>query len=322
MNLRKQKTRFRFWLWLIRLIGIIVPLRLRADWRQEWEAELRHREAMLAEWDRLNCQTKLDLLRRSTSAFRDALWMQTYRWEDAMIQDLRLALRMLSKQPGLTLVIVLLLALGIGVNTGVFTVVNGMMLRARVDHDPDSFIHLAPQYTGQFEQLGLDGALSLMDYQAFQRRASSLSDLAGWAIARVKLGDDGQSEMALLVTRNFFSVYGLEQPKLGLFFLADECAMPGSAPVAILSEELWRSRFGADPQIIGMVIELNRHPFTVVGITPARFSGRLRGLGIWIPYTMQPGFFGGKNFFEATDTQWLTVDGRINPGQSRASVQA
>ena len=98
--------------------------------------------------------------------------------------------------------------------------------------------------------------------------------------------------------------------------------MPGSAPVAILSEELWRNRFGADPQIIGMVIELNRHPFTVVGITPARFSGRLRGLGIWIPYTMQPSFFGGKNFFERTDTQWLTVDGRIKPGQSRASVQA
>ena len=101
-----------------------------------------------------------------------------------MIQDLRLGLRMLSKQPGLTLVIVLILALGIGVNTGVFTAVNGMLLRARVDHDPDSFIRLAPQYAGQFEQLCLDGALSLTDYQAFQRRASSLSDLAGWAIAR------------------------------------------------------------------------------------------------------------------------------------------
>src|SRR4030095_6251963 len=108
MSRPKQKTRFRFWLWLIRMIGVIVPRRLRADWRQEWEAELCHREAMLAEGGRLNWQTKLDLLRRSTSAFRDALWMQTYRWEDAMIQDLRLGLRMLSKQPGLTLVIVLL----------------------------------------------------------------------------------------------------------------------------------------------------------------------------------------------------------------------
>src|SRR5687767_9709078 len=66
-------TRFRFWLWLIRLIGVIVPRRLRADWRQEWEAELRHRELTLADWDRLTWRNKLDLLWRSTSAFWDAL---------------------------------------------------------------------------------------------------------------------------------------------------------------------------------------------------------------------------------------------------------
>src|SRR4026207_1718836 len=85
----KMTARFRFWLWLIRLIGVIVPRRLRADWRQEWEAELRQREALLAEWDRLNWRNKVNLLWRSTSAFWDALWMQSYRWEDAMIQDLR-----------------------------------------------------------------------------------------------------------------------------------------------------------------------------------------------------------------------------------------
>jgi hypothetical protein len=76
-----KTTGFRFWIWLIRLIGVIVRLRLRADWRQEWEAELDHREALLAEWDRLDWRNKLDLLWRSTSAFGDALWMQTHRWE-------------------------------------------------------------------------------------------------------------------------------------------------------------------------------------------------------------------------------------------------
>ena len=307
---------------LIALLGVIVPRRLRADWRQEWEAELRYREARLADWDRLDWRRKFDLLWRSTSAFWDAIWMQTYRWEDAMIQDLRYGVRMLLKNPSLTAITVLLLALGIGVNASVFTALNGMMMRARVDKDPDSFIHLAPQYAGRFEQAGLDGALSLPDFQALQKSTHASQELAGWSIARVKLGDELQSQMALMVTPNFFSVYGLERLKLGRLFLAEECAVPGNTPVVIISEELWRNQFGADPQIIGTTIRLNRQPLTVVGITPARFSGRLRGQGIWLPYTAQPQFGGGKNLFQEPDTQWLSVDGRLRPGQSRAAAQA
>jgi hypothetical protein len=93
---------FRFWLLLIRVIGVIVPRRLRADWRQEWEAELRYRERLLAEWDRLDWRNKLELLRRSLSAFWDALCLQPERWEDEMIQDLRFGARVLAKNPGFT----------------------------------------------------------------------------------------------------------------------------------------------------------------------------------------------------------------------------
>src|SRR5919106_3089759 len=87
---------------LIALVGLIVPRRLRADWRQEWETELQYRETQLSEWDRLDWRSRLDLLRRSTAAFADALWLQRRRLEAEVVQDLRYGIRMLFAQPGFT----------------------------------------------------------------------------------------------------------------------------------------------------------------------------------------------------------------------------
>src|SRR5262245_6038841 len=108
---------FHFWRWLIRFIGVIVPRRFRARFRQEWEAELEYREEMLVRWDRLDWRNKLEMLWRSLGAFWDALWLQRQRREDEMIQDLRFGFRMLLKKPGFTAVVVLAPTLGSSAST-------------------------------------------------------------------------------------------------------------------------------------------------------------------------------------------------------------
>src|SRR5262245_64518599 len=143
------------YLWLISAVGVIVPRSLRADWRQEWEAELVYREELLAEWDNLNWRTKLDLLRRSLGAFRDALLLQPKRLEDEMFQDLRYGVRMLLKSKGLTVVAVFSLALGIGANTAIFSLIDAVLLKMLPVERPERlyFIQRSEEHTSELQSL-------------------------------------------------------------------------------------------------------------------------------------------------------------------------
>src|SRR5215510_10031426 len=275
-----QKTRFRFWLWLIRAIGVIVPRRLRVDWRQEWEAELRYRERLLAEWDRLDWRNKLELLRRSLAAFWDALCLQPERWEDEMFQDLRYGIRMLRKNLGFTFVAALTLSLGIGANTAIFSVVNAVLLRSLPYRDPDRLVMV--NYSRS--RVPDDFALAA-EFLEWRDQAKSFGQIAAYRFDTADLTGDGEPERldACFVSADLFTTLGVA-PALGRAFTQAEDTA-GGAQAVILSDGLWRRRFGGDPQVMGRTLTLGGQSRTVIGIMPPgfRFGGEA---DLWLPLAL------------------------------------
>jgi macrolide transport system ATP-binding/permease protein len=314
-------------LWLIKFIGIIVPRRLRADWRQEWEAELRYRESLLVDWDKLDTRNKLALLWHALGAFADALFLQPRRWEDEMIQDLRYGMRMLLKYPGFTLVAVLTLALGMGVNTALFTLFNAVALRPLPIKDPDRVIKVYRKELGTAGR-GVAGNRYLLAYPEYtgQRdNAQSFTGLTAYADVSLTLGGAAEAEgiAGLLVAENYFSVLGAEMA-LGRTFSPEEFRTPGSSPVVVLSHRFWQNRFGADENPIGKTIILNRQSFIVVGVTSGDFKGTEFWVpDLWLPITMQAQVMPGRgDFLPEGNLSWLEVAGSLKPGVSPAQAQA
>jgi hypothetical protein len=241
-------------LWLIKLIGVIVPRRLRADWRQEWEAELRYRETLLAEWDRLDGRNKLDLLWHSLGALMDALWLQPRRWEDEMIQDLRYGVRMLLKNPGFTLVAVFTLSLGIGVNTAIFGIVNAVLLRPLPFKEPERLVMVWESNAAKGQTKGAVGSANFTDWKNQNRVFESLAAYASWNY-NLTSGDEPQRLTAALVTAGFFQMLGTEAA-VGRVLLPED-DQEANENVVVLSQALWQNRFGANREIIGRTITLN-----------------------------------------------------------------
>lgn len=307
-----KTTRFRFWLWLIRLIGVIVPRRLRADWRQEWEAELRYREALLADWDRLDWRNKLDLLWRSTSAFWDALWLQPRRLEDEMFQDLRYGVRTLVKQPGFTAIAVLTLALGIGANTVIFSFVNTFLLRPLPFERPDQLVHLWETDRRQsFDQ----SRVSLPNYLDWKAQNTVFADLGVFNYTEENLTGSAEPERVNVgrVSANVFDLLGA-RPALGSAFRNGD-DQPDRGQVVVLSHRFWQQRFGGNPEALGQTINLNDSAYTIVGVMPPDFAFPLLITQLWAPRVLDAARFKrGQRF--------LQVIGRMKAGVTIAEAQA
>jgi len=280
-------------MWLIRLIGVIVPRRLRADWRQEWEAELRYREMLLADWHKLGRRTKADLVRRSFGAFWDALLLQPRRLEDEMFQDLRYGARMLLNNPGFTFIAVLTLALGIGANAAMFTVFDALVLKPLPLKNPDRLVNLS----GVDRSGGRHQLFSYLDYLDYRDHNTTFADLVAWNKAAVMPGDaqagrDDISEgsgyiFGQIVSANYFNALGARM-SLGRGFLPEEDQVPGTHPVIVLSHYYWERQFDSDPNIVGKSIRLQSEPFTVVGVTAPEFIGTTPDTpAFWVPLMMR-----------------------------------
>jgi predicted permease len=277
-----QTRRFRFWYWLIRAVGVIVPRKLRADWRQEWEAELHYREMLLSQWDNLNWLTKLDLLWRSLGAFWDALRLQPQRLEDEMFQDLRFAVRMLLKSPVFTLAAILSLTIGIGATTAIFSVVNGVVLRPLPYKDPDQLVriwHNKPEI--QMTRM----PVSAGNVNVWRERADSFESVAVFSQTASVITGEAEPEqvMGARISYNLLPMLGY-QPLIGRGFLPEE-NKSGSDKVVILSHKLWQQRFGGDAAVLENSITLDQtNQFTVIGVMPpeVNFPGQSE---FWIPET-------------------------------------
>jgi putative ABC transport system permease protein len=229
---------------------------------------------------------------------------------EQLLQDTRYALRMLRKNPGFTAITVITLALGIGVNTAIFSLVDGILLRPLPYEQPDRLVRVVQSQ----RQLGLDlWNLSQATFASLRDNNHSLEAVAAYTTSGANLTGNGEPERVSLgtVSADFFKVLGIP-PLLGRGFSAGEDT-PGNNGVCVISFGFWQRRFGGDPNIVGKSLELNSAAIEVIGVMPAGFSFPRTEIDLWTPIALNP---------TRTAPYFIKAIGRLGPGVSPAEAQA
>lgn len=241
------------------------------------------------------------------------------------VHDLRYSLRALLKHRNFTVAALLTLALGIGINTSIFTLLYSVAFRPLPVKDPDRVVNVYQILGGEFSRQveGNVALLSYPEYLNYRDRVGGLSGLAASADAKLYLGGGNVEKInGLMVTDNYFSLLG-GSSSLGRTFFDKECQAPQQCPIAVLSHSFWQRRFGSDQSIVGSSITLNRRRFTVIGVAARDFLGaEMTVPDVWVPVTMQPALMPENKFLDLADCSWLSVIGRLKDGVSLPQVQA
>jgi predicted permease len=239
-----------------------------------------------------------------------------------MIRDLSYGLRMLVRSPAFTTIAALSLALGVGANTAIFSLINVILLRPIPVAEPARLVSVFTTDTRNAGNL----PVSHLNYKDLRDQNQVFTEMAAFGFAQLHWSTGRESEQvpAQVVSGNYFSLLGV-QPPLGRGFLAEEDARP--TPVAVVSHGFWERSLGSDPAIVGKTLTFNRTPFTVVGVAPTGFTGTLLGGGpsVWVPMSthdiVQPNF----DWYETRRGLFLFTFGRLEPGvsldQARANLQ-
>jgi predicted permease len=308
---RKLVSRTRAWL---------SPLQIDQDFDQELEAHLdllteegvrrgmTPEEAKRAARIRLGGHTQLKETNRE---------LQGLPVIETFLQDLRYAFRMLRKSPGFTAVAVLTLALGIGANTAIFSVVYAVLLKPLPYTNPEQ---LFTAFQANKQQGVAETGCSYLNFEEWRGQNHVFSELAGNVAHQLTLTGRGEPSVVntSVVTAEFFALLDVKPVAGRIFFHQD--GKPGAPPVVLVSEDLWRGRFSADPKIIGTSINLDQRSFTVIGIIPGAFRTPFftTKQEVWIPLVQDPLF---STFMSQRGSHLLPVIGRLKPGVSVAQAQ-
>jgi predicted permease len=244
-----------------------------------------------------------------------------------LLTDIRFAVRSFVKAPVFTAVAVASLALGIGANTAIFTLMDQVLLRALPVEDPEQLVLVFSRGSHYGSNWGMN-SMSYPMYRDFRDQNQVFGGLIGRFATSTSLSHSGHTERVAteLVSGNYFDVLGV-RPAIGRLITPDDDKAAGAGTVAVLSHDYWHSRFSGKPDIVGQTVRVNNHPMTVIGVARPGFHGVDLGFSpqVMVPITMKKQMTPGWDALEDRRTRWLQVFGRLKPGvapeQAKASLQ-
>lgn len=241
---------------------------------------------------------------------------------ETLLKDARYGLRMLLRSPGFTVVALLSLALGIGANTAIFSMVSALLFAPLPVEQPSQLVSV---FTSDSKNPG-PLPTSHLNYLDYRGKNDVFTDILGAAFAPVNLsGTGGETKQlfAAVVSGNYFDVLGVKAA-VGRTFFPDEDNTPGTNPVVVLNYRIWQREFGGDPSAVGRTISLNRHDFAVIGVAPKDFDGTDLGGGpdLWVPMAMHDQIQPGFDWYNQRRGLFIAMIGRLKPGVSVQQAQA